>query len=184
MTAAIPTTEPTELRAGDTWKWTRTIADYPASSWTLSYVLVQAGVQKTITASSSGDNYSVTVAKATTANYAEGLWTWSAAVDNGTERYTIDSGTLQVLPNLVAQSTGYDGRSHARIVLEAIEAVIEGRAGKDQQRYSIAGRELWLTPVADLLKLRQTYKAEVRAEEMAERLKNGTGIGGRIQFRT
>ena len=78
MTAPIPTTEPTELRAGDTWKWTRSLSDYPASIWTLTYVLVQAAVQKSITASASGDDFSVSVAKATTAAYAEGLWSWVA----------------------------------------------------------------------------------------------------------
>jgi hypothetical protein len=31
VAADIPTTEPSELRVGDTWKWTRILADYPAS---------------------------------------------------------------------------------------------------------------------------------------------------------
>ena len=39
-------------------------------------------------------------------------------------------------------------------------------------------------PITDLLKLRQAYEAEVRSEQNAERIKNGNGIGGRIQFRT
>ena len=184
MTAPIPTTEPTELRAGDTWKWTRSLSDYPASIWTLTYVLVQAAVQKSITASASGDDFSVSVAKATTAAYAEGLWSWVAQVANGTERYTVDSGSINVLPDLATKSTGYDARTHARIVLDAIEAVIENRASKDQERYMIAGRELWRTPIPMLLKLRQTYRAEVKAQALAEKIQSGTGVGGRIQFRT
>ena len=34
------------------------------------------------------------------------------------------------------------------------------------------------------IKLRQAYQAEVRNEQNIERIKNGLGIGGRIQFRT
>ena len=37
MAVDIPENEPDTLRAGDTWKWTRTLADYPASAWTLKY---------------------------------------------------------------------------------------------------------------------------------------------------
>ena len=68
--------------------------------------------------------------------------------------------------------------------LDAIEAVIENRATLDQERYRINDRELWRTPVTELIKLRQRYRAEVQAEKNAERIRNGTGIGGRIQFRT
>ena len=38
-------------------------------------------------------------------------------------------------------------------------------------------------PITDLLKLRQTYKAEVAAEDAASALSNGLGGGRRIQFR-
>ena len=89
-----------------------------------------------------------------------------------------------MLPDLATKSTGYDARTHARIVLDAIEAVIENRASKDQERYMIAGRELWRTPIPMLLKLRQTYRAEVKAQALAEKIQSGTGVGGRIQFRT
>ena len=38
MAASIPTTEPTSLRAGNTWQWRREdLSDYPASTWTLTY---------------------------------------------------------------------------------------------------------------------------------------------------
>jgi len=37
MAATIPSDEPARLRAGDTWKWTRTLGDYPAGTWTLKY---------------------------------------------------------------------------------------------------------------------------------------------------
>ena len=80
-------------------------------------------------------------------------------------------------------TAAFDDRTHARTVLDAIEAVIESRATKDQERYSIAGRELWRTPIPTLLKLRQHYKAEVAAQEAAEAIRNGLQTGRKIQFR-
>lgn len=187
MTASIPTTEPTELRAGDTWRWTRSLANYPASSgWTLKYRYKNATGGFEIVASASGADFSVSIAAATTAAYTAGTYAWTAWVEGGSsEKYTVDGGVCTVKADYraAAASTPLDDRTHARKVLDAIESVIEGRASKDQERYMIAGRELWRTPIPILLKLRQTYRAEVKAQLQAERLQNGTGIGGRIQFR-
>ena len=186
MAADIPTSEPGELRSGDTWKWTKTVADYPASAWTLKYRFKNAAGGFEITASASGDDYSVTVAAATTGAYASGLYAWIAWVEGGTsEKYTVDTGTLTVNPDYRSgtSTAAFDDRTHARTVLDAIEAVIESRATKDQERYSIAGRELWRTPVAQLLKLRQHYKAEVAAQDAAEAIRNGLQTGRKIQFR-
>lgn len=189
MAADIPTSEPAELRAGDTWKWNKSLAAYPASApWTLKYRFkhpTAAGFE--VVASASGDNYAITVAATTTAALIAGTFTWIAWVEGGaSEKYTVDEGTLVVLPDYRNGTAAavLDDRSHSRIVLDAIEAVIEKRATQDQERYMIAGRELWRTPIPTLLKLRQTYRAEVRAQDLAERIKDGTGVGGRIQFRS
>ena len=80
----------------------------------------------------------------TTDDVVAGLYTWVAQVAYGGEKFTVDSGVLTVNPDYhTGTSTAtYDGRSHARIVLAAIEAVIEGRASIDQEGYEIAGRSL------------------------------------------
>ena len=49
---------------------------------------------------------------------------------------------------------------HVRRVIDAIEAVIERRATKDQKSYSIDGRSLERTPIDELLLLRDRYRAE------------------------
>lgn len=59
--------------------------------------------------------------------------------------------------------------SHAQKVLDAIEAVLEKRATLDQQRYSIADRELVRTPIPELLLLRDRYRSEVRRERLSKR---------------
>lgn len=183
MGADVPTIEPTTLTAGDTWTWERTLADYPAPTWVLSYRLLSQAGEIAISASADGSDHLVSVAKATTAAYKAGLYKWFASVTDGTSRYQVGAGLVTVLPDPAAAGAGFDPRSHARRVLEAIEAVIEGRATKDQEEYSIGSRSLKRTPIAELLELRDRYRAEVRGEELAEGIANGQAAGQRLLAR-
>lgn len=182
----IPTNEPLELRAGDTWEWRREdLTDYPAGTWTLTYRFKKASGGFEVVAAADGLSHAVTVTAATSAGYASGDYTWQAQVASGTTKYTVDSGTLKVLPSLfaTAATVASDQRTHAKKVLDAIEAVIEGRASLDQQEYQIGGRMLKRTPITDLLKMRNFYKGEYQAELASEKLANGLGIGRKVQVR-
>lgn len=185
--ADTPTTEPLQLRAGDTWAWRREdlASDYPAGTWTLTYRFKNAAGGFEVVATADGSNFAISVLAATTVGYAAGEYSWAAQVVNGAIKYTVDSGTLTVLPNLFSgtATAASDQRTHAQIVLNAIEAVIEGRASKDQMEYTIGSRSLKLTPLTDLILLRQRYKSEVASEKAAERLANGIGGGRKIQVR-
>ena len=179
MTAPVPTTEPVEIRAGLTWAWTRDLADYPASTWTLKYwfkQLAAAGAKFSITAAASGSQHSVSVAAATTAAYTAGDYSWAAVVTSGSEVYEVDSGTTKILP-VYNTDTAVDDRSHARIVLAAIEAVIENRATLDQQEYTIGTRSLKRMTVNELMTFRDKYRAEVYAEDQGEAARNGKATG-------
>ena len=58
--------EPEKLTSGVTWKWKKTISDYPASEWTLTYYLRKDGATATsFSATADGDTHLVTVAAAT-----------------------------------------------------------------------------------------------------------------------
>jgi hypothetical protein len=184
MSADIPTNEPKELRAGLTWQWTRTdLSDYPASTWTLKYWFKrQGGTDKfSITATADGDAFDVTVAAATTASYVADDYTWVAIVTAGSEAFEVDKGTAKILPRY-DQDAALDDRTHAKKVLEAIEAVIEGRATKDQEEYTIGSRSLKRTPLKDLTMLRDKYKAEVLREHLEEEGRNGRQ-GGKLVVR-
>lgn len=174
------------LTAGDTLDFTTSVPDYPASAgWTLKYRLAPraAGTAIDITATADGDDYAVQVVAATTASWATGYYTWTAYVELGAERYTVGRGQLQIRAASASLAAATDGRTHARKVLDAIEAVIEGRASIDQQEYSINGRQLKRTPLADLMRMRNLYRNEVRNEEAADRLAAGLGGGGNIRVR-
>src|SRR5574340_367386 len=77
MAYTAPTNEPSALRAGDTWSWRREdLGDYPASSWTLKYYFRNSSAKFDATATADGDDFEVTVAKATTAGYTVGWYDW------------------------------------------------------------------------------------------------------------
>ncbi len=182
--AEIPTREPAKLVAGDTWRWKRTglESDYPASVWALKYVLLNSAGKIEITAEADGDSFLVNEAAANTANHVAGIYAWEAFVTDGTDRFRVGGGTVEILANfLVAASK--DMRSHARRVLDSIEAVLERRATKDQQSYEIDGRRLDRTPIADLLNLRDYYRREAASELAAERLASGMKSGRTILVR-
>ena len=163
--------EPVQLVAGDTWKWTRELVDYPASDgWTLHYYFRGPNdAAFDFAATPAGDDHAVTVAATDTQTYTAGGYDWQAFASKGGERYKVDQGRLTVEANFAAPGAGFDPRPHPRRVLAAIEAVIEGRATKDQENYSIAGRSLSRTPIADLLRLRDQYRAEVaRLDDAAD----------------
>ena len=184
----IPTTEPTSFTAGDTVKWTREISDYPADQYALKYVLqlLSGGTPIEISAAADGSSYAVTISAASSAAYAVGDYRWYGYVTDlatGLERYSIGSGSLTVLPDPAAFTTATDLRSHARKVLAAIEATLEGTATRDQLKMQIDGEMIERRTIAELLQLRSFYAAEVRREEQAEKLAKGIRTNNIIRTR-
>lgn len=186
MTVEVPTVEPSELVVGDTWSWKRSLADYPANAspaWVLTYYFRGQAGEFSVACSADGSDQLAAVAKATTATYKPGLYSWIAVVTDGTTRTTLGRGITNLKPDPAATGAGLDPRSHARKTLDAVEAVIENRATKDQQAYTIGGRSLQRMKVEELLMLRDRYRAEVAAEDVSERLANGKPGGQRLLAR-
>lgn len=176
----MPTADapPDRFAAGDTLRWRYASPDYPATDgWTLAYRLVGTGVALTIAATADGAGF---IAEATAADTAAlavpaaGVpCTLIGYVSKGSERWAVYRAPCLVEPN-PATVTG-DLRGHAARVLEAISALLEGRATKDQQSYRIGERELTRIPVPELLALRDYYKAEAQREANAQLLAAGLG---------
>lgn len=173
---------PDKIGAGLTFDKLVTQTAYPAPVWVLSAALRGPGAMN-LTASAEGTQHRLTVSAATTANWVPGLYSYSVRVTDGTDVFEIEAGQLEITPDLTSAAEGHDGRTHAQRTLEAIEAVIEKRASLDQERYRINNRELYRTPIADLLKLRDLYRAEVRREQAAARGQNPFGATVRVRLR-
>lgn len=159
---------PSKLTAGTTLRIPIAVSSCPAPTFVVSLHLRGASAIN-LTASAEGAGHLIEADAATTSGWAPGTYWWALRADGDGVVVDIEDGRLTIAPNLVAAQAGYDGRSHARRVLDAIEAVIEGRASRDQQSYTIGNRSLQRTPIADLLSLRAKYRAEVAAEDAASR---------------
>lgn len=172
MTPPIPTSEPTVVRAGDTWKWSKAVDGYtPAGGWALKYDLHDMSssaasntlLQFTASPNATSTGWDISVAKATTAPLLPGNWKWRAYVDNGTERYTVDVGFIFVEANLETAVAGSQLTQNEKM-LAAIQSVLSGRATNDIESYQIAGRAVNKIPFAELVKLENIYIAKVKQE--------------------
>lgn len=169
----VPTSEPEVARAGDTWKWTKSFADYPVSEgWALSYSIRGASVlvDADVTIQANAADWSVSVAAAKTAVLLPGTYRWAAFVSKAGERYTADEGILVVEANLSTAAAG-DALSHAEKVLSIIEAAIAGRLTADLESYQLNGKAVVKIPILELKRLRKHYRSEIW------RQRNGNKLG-------
>lgn len=161
-------------RVGETFKVQLSWSDYPAADWSAVLTLINTSNKEQVSGVADGDDFQFKLAD--TSTWASGEYKWiveaSATIDAATETYIADEGTILLQADLSAATTS-DTRTHAKKVLEAVEAVLENRATQDQSSYSIAGRSLSRTPVGDLLILRDRYQSIVKREEREERRKRG-----------
>ena len=185
-TSESPETEPAEIVAGDRLIFRRTNlnTDYSNASYTLKYSARLEGTGSTeieITASASGDDYLVEVASAVTAGYTAGRYIWQGYItrNSDAQRITIEGGSWEVIANRDSATT--DPRSHPRIMVEKIEAILEGRADADVSSYSINGRSLTKIPIPELMEFRRSYKTEYLRELRIERRQKGIGTGSTVK---
>ena len=178
--AEIASTVPLSFRAGDRVQWKQSFSDFPASSFDLSYFLVNESNQIKIDASADGDDFLISVPATTTAGFNAGIYSFIARVDDGAgDIETVDVGKIEILPDFEAATTGFDDRSHVKKVLDALEATILGKASLDQLSYSIAGRSISRLSPSELIEWRDQYRKEyLRLERLA-----GRGRPSTIQVR-
>ncbi len=150
----------------------------------LSYALVKDNTLLTIDGSkvvADGDGFVVTIPAGTSALYDPGFYKWQAYTTKSGERHQVGSGTIEIKPNYASQSAGYDGRSIVKKTLDALEAMMLGKASKDQMSLQVPnGRRVDRLQPEQLLVWRDKLKIEYEAELKAERINQGLGGGNKI----
>lgn len=155
------------LRVGDSHSFVR---DYPAEAGrSLRYVLAgPAPIEiPCVEILATPGSFAVNLTSATTATWAAGRYFWHLLSELAGDRRTIDSGTVDVLPDITASTSPLDVRTHAQRMVDAIEATLEGRVTSDTVSLSIKGRSISRIPIPELLVLRDRYKAEAAREAAA-----------------
>jgi hypothetical protein len=177
--ANYPTQEPDTLVVGDRWMWRRPdlASIYDPSEYALTYEYHRdsggGGVNKfTITATETSDDYIIEVPSSTTDAYVSNAYIWYAFItrSSDSERIAVDNGRAELVDDFADSNA--DVRSHAKTVLDAIEAV-----------YSIAGRSLSRMSIDDLMTFRNRYRAEYLEEIKKSRIKNKQDSGNLVKVR-
>lgn len=184
MTLTTPSVEPSVIRAGDSVAWDRTLPEFSASSgWTVSYRIVGVAQKYDIATSGAGDVWSVALTSATTSAYTAGRYTLVGYAAKGTERHTFYASRCEVMPNL-AEIGQFDGRSAARVALDAARAALYSMTGDRAVSYTIGDRTVSFEARADLIAHVQYLEREVAREAAAAQVAAGMGMPpGRVMVR-
>lgn len=186
--ATIPENEPASFRAGDSVTWTKSVEDYTAGSgYTLGYAFRNENyaIDFSGTTGADGSSFLVELAATQTSSYTAGEYDWVAHVTLSGARYTVDSGRIEILPDLAA-ATAYDARSKTRIIYDDLidkYKTLANNSGLQVQSYSVAGRGTTYTRPQDMLAAIKYWGNKVRAEEEAEAIANGKANPRRVGIR-
>lgn len=167
MAAAIPTEVPTQLVAGDTFKFKLTFGDYLAGDgWAFSITFVRRGSAAvfTVNATADGNDHLVNVAAATTTDYLAGEYDGQGYVTYSGERFLVWTGKLTVLSNF-ALSQGEDTRTTSRKILDSLDAAIL-KVSQAQASGGSGGIVEWQ---AEGLRIRRDSPAELLAALTSQR---------------
>ncbi|MDX8378401.1 MAG: hypothetical protein R8L53_10310 [Mariprofundales bacterium] len=162
---------PNSIRAGDTVAYTETNTTYQAPTYGATLFLSDATASSNYEGVANGSGWDFTIPAATSAVLNVGIHSWQVVATLGADRFTMTSGTTNVLPDLSAAP--FDTRSNVKVTLDALEATLLSRATSDQEEMNVNGRSIKRTPLIDILALRDKYTTLYQQELEAERIANG-----------
>lgn len=185
--ANAPTTEPEKFAIGDFVQWKREdlVDDYPTATHSATWIArLASGTSSEITvnATETSTYYLFTIPSATSSGFTQGHYHWQLEITETSSgnRIIIDSGTLDIEYDL---DVNVDPRSHAQIMVDKIESILQGKADADVASYSINGRSLTKMSFQDLNDARDFYRKEYAKELQLERAKNGDATGATVLVR-
>lgn len=150
---------------------------YSSSEYALSYFFVGVGKNYEVVCTANEDG-SFHFAAEVEGDPDE--WKYQGVLTNAQSRkFYVDTGRVVSEPNFATLPNGQDNRSHVKRTLDALEAMIEGKANSDQIYYMIEGRALSRIPPQDLMLWYEKYKAMYADELRRERQKHGK-VSGKI----
>ena len=186
--ANSPIIEPERIVVGDFIQWRRTDlgTDYPNDAYTATYVARITGGGSSeiqIVGTAYNSDYLFSASSSVSANFVAGFYHYQLEMvrNSDSERIVIDRGTFTAAVDLDVNGT--DPRSHAEIMVDKIETVLQGRADADVLSYSINGRSLSKMPPNELVEWRDYYKREFLMEKRKERIRRKIASGATIVAR-
>jgi hypothetical protein len=186
--ANAPTLEPDKIVVGDrsVWRKKQLSATYPSSEYSVAYVSrISSGGgshEFQVSGVADGNDYLFTITSTASASFDTGHHHWQLEVTrtSDSERIVIQTGSWDIITDL---DNNVDPRSHAEIMVDKIETVLQGRADADVLSYSINGRSLSKIPPQELVEWRDYYKREAAMEHRHDHIKNGKATSATVKVR-
>lgn len=183
-----PEGEPETVVVGDFIQWKRSdlVDDYPLATHSAEYVarITGGGASEIkLAATETGGTYLFTATSAESELFSPGYYHWQLEITETSSgnRIVVDRGTFTAVVDLDANNA--DPRSHAEIMIDKIETILQGKADADVSSYSINGRSLSKMTFQELMDARAYYMAELTREKNKERALNGDKSSGTILVR-
>jgi len=183
-----PSIEPDQIVIGDRriWRKKNLGSDYPSTAYSVAYVSrISSGGgthEFTVTGTADGNDYLFTITSVASADFDTGHHHWQLEITrtSDSERIVIQTGSWDIITDL---DNNVDPRSHAEIMVDKIETVLQGRADADVLSYSINGRSLSKIPPQELVEWRDYYRREAVMEHRKDHIKNGRATSASIKVR-
>lgn len=184
-----PEGEPSEIVIGDFIQFKRSdlVTDYPNDTHTAEYVarITGGGATEIKLPATAPDatKYLFTVSSVDSAAFVAGYYHWQLEITETASgnRIVVDRGEFTAVVDLDVNNV--DPRTHAEIMIDKIEAVLQNRADGDLSSYSIAGRSLTKMAPDELLSWRDYYRREFAAEKRKAKIKRGKRNGSTVLMR-
>lgn len=168
MAASVPTIEPKEFQAGNTLRFDRTLKDYPASLWSLTYVLrsrLPAVERIEIAATANGDTFEINVPAATTAEWTPGDYTLIGYVTLSPDRYEVFREQFTITEDIATSTLPLDTRSYYERLLAQVRDCITNGVVREVIRYSFNGTSTEVWNMQDALKAEAYLVSKVKQEK-------------------
>jgi D-serine deaminase-like pyridoxal phosphate-dependent protein len=154
----------TNFTAGDSQRFTQFYPEYPSSAYVGVLYLNGPGTLTVngVSSITTTDAYDFVIAASQTTFLKSGVYTYSVRVISGIDAYTVESGRIQVAPNLAVEPS-------RELICDKMIALIEKAltnqlsSGEAVESISIAGRSLTMMSRNELLIERGFWAREKKA---------------------
>lgn len=186
--------EPTELAQGESVKWRRRLVDYLPTEYDGQYrfrALSCDGVGADVDCTAYGDQFEATITSAQTSLMSMGIYEvqlWLTSKSDANDVRQVDTFQVEIRKGFTeGDLQSVDTRTTAKQILDAIDAMLIGKATADQMEFTIetqvGRRQLKRIPMAELIQARTYYAGVVAREIQAERLRRRGGVFKNIYVR-
>jgi hypothetical protein len=177
-TEALNTT-PFEIFAGTTVEWQFSPVHAPVDDFTCTFKLAGPDAFLEIESTMLNDaTVTFSIAPDDTEDLPTGVYSYLITASDGTDTFREVAGEMRI----DALTIG-DNRSFAQKIVDAIDALILGRASTDQMSYQIGNRALSRIPLPDLRIIRRDYANIIAAQRRKQRIDAGLSPLPSIKFK-